>query len=262
MELITSTANPLIKHARALTERKQRRRSGEFFVEGLQPTGRALEAGWDVRRLIVCDELLTQPAARASVDDARERGIAVSFVSASVFATLSERDGPTGLAAIVAMPQRTLADVGEGTVVALDRASNPGNLGTIIRTADAAGAAGVVLLDESTDPYAPAAVKASMGSVFAVPVVPATSEQFAAWAGERRLPLVATSGYAAVSLWETELPQPCALLMGNEGDGLPQHWLDRADLRIKIPMTGTAESLNLAVATGVALYAIQRPVLG
>lgn len=260
-DLITSHSNPQVKRLRSLADRRHRRREGVFLVEGLQPVWRAVESGFDVEQLVVAPELLRQPDALAMVERERAAGTRVLEVSRDVFSDLTDRDGPTGLAASVRIPRRTLADVVAGPgalVVGLERVANPGNLGTVVRAADAAGAAGVVLMGECTDPWSPAAVKASMGSVFAVPVVATTTDAGLAWARGRGLRVLATSGYAATDLWDVDLAKGSFVLLGNEGDGLAEATLAAADERVRIPMTGTAESLNLAVAASVVLFEAAR----
>lgn len=260
-ELITSHANPQVKRLRSLADRKHRRREGSFLVEGLQPVWRAVESGFDVELLVVAPELLRQPDALEMVEEERARGTRVLEVSRDVFGDLTDRDGPTGLAAAVRIPRRALGDIPvgpEALVVGLERVSNPGNLGTIVRAADAAGASGVVLLGECTDPYAPAAVKSSMGSIFAVPVVAVPVADGLAWARDNGLRLLATSGYAAADVWDVDLTGGSLVLLGNEGDGLADATLAAADERVRIPMTGTAESLNLAVAASVVLFEAAR----
>ncbi len=144
--------------------------------------------------------------------------------------------------------------------MALHEVANPGNLGTIIRTADAAGAAGVILVGPCTDPFDPAAVKASMGAVFSVPVAAAADPAgFLSWCAGGGLTLAVTSGQPAGpgdhgTFWDAALPRPAVLLLGSEGAGLPPDLLAAGDVRLRIPMTGTAESLNLAVAAGILLY--------
>ena len=263
--MITSAANPLVKRVRLLAERKHRRQQGAFVVEGAQPVGRAFEAGWDVEVLIAAPGLLSETAS-AIVAAQQDRGIRVARVSAGLFGRISEREGPSGLAAIVRGGLTRLAGlpVHPGSVyVALHATGNPGNLGTIIRTADATGAAGVILIGDTADPFAPAAVKASMGSLFSVPVahVP-DAGTFFAWAHEAGIQVLATSSRADSDLWSTGYRPPLALLLGSEGAGLPADLLERASQRIRIPMTGTAESLNLAVAAGVMLYEVWRQVAG
>lgn len=262
MDLITSTANPTIKRARLLADRRHRRKEGAFLVEGGQPVWRAVEAGWPLEAIIVAPDLLRHPDARAMVADLRSRGTRVLDVTPEVFASLTDREGPGGIAAIVGIPHPQLADLTIGpddVVVICEHVGNPGNLGTIIRTADATGVTAVVTLGESTDPYSPAAVKASMGSLFALPVVAASIPDCLSWRQQQGLHLVATSGGATQLHWETEYPRPVGLLLGNEGEGLTDDMLAAADVTVRIPMTGTAESLNLSVAAAVMMYEVIRP---
>ena len=261
-ELITSAANPLIKRVRLLGDRRHRRREGAFVVRGVQPVWQAVEAGADVEVLIVAPGLLRDPAA-AMVAAQEAGGTRVVRVSAELFGRIGDRDGPAGLAAIVRQPDQSLAGLaaGPGSVfVALHEVANPGNLGTIIRTADAAGAAGVLLIGPCTDPFDPAAVKASMGAVFSVPVAAAPGPaEFLNWCARGAVTLAVTSGQPGGpgdpgTFWDAPLPRPVVLLLGSEGAGLPPDLLAAGDVRLRIPMTGTAESLNLAVAAGLVLY--------
>jgi RNA methyltransferase, TrmH family len=262
-ELISSAANPVIKRMRLLGDRKHRRREGAFVVEGIQPVWQAVEAGADVEVLVVAPDLLGSRAARM-VAGQEAAGTRVARVTAGLFARVSARDGPSGLAAIVRARVPGLASVPVGpdsVFIALHEVGNPGNLGTIIRTADAAGAAGVVLIGAAADPFDPAAVKASMGALFATPVATAGPAEFLAWAAGSGVTVVATSARARTSFWEAGYPRPLALLLGAEGAGLPDDLLAAGDLQVRIPMTGTAESLNLAVAAGLLLYQARRPDL-
>jgi RNA methyltransferase, TrmH family len=256
-ELITSATNPLIKRVRLLADRRHRRREGAFVVQGAQPVWQAVEAGAEIEVLITAPGLLREPAA-AMVAEQEERGVRVARLSESLFARIADREGPTGLAAIV---RGHIPGLGELTVrpdavfVALHEVANPGNLGTIIRTADAAGAAGVILIGHAADPFDPAAVKASMGALFSVPVAAeSSSSAFVEWCRGSGITIAATSAAGTGSIWDAEIPRPVAILMGSEGPGLPEDLLAASDIRLRIPMTGTAESLNLAVATGILLY--------
>jgi RNA methyltransferase, TrmH family len=255
--VITSAANPLMKRVRLLADRRHRRREGAFVVRGVQPVWQAVEAGADIEVLIVAPELLRGPAAKM-VAGQEARGVRVARLSAELFGRIADREGPPGLAAIVRKQAATLDQLAvrpDSVFAALHEVANPGNLGTIIRTADAAGAAGVILVGQSTDPYDPAAVKASMGAVFSVPVATvATAAEFLRWCREQGIAVAVTSGAGTGSLWETALPQPLAILFGSEGAGLPAELLAAGDLRLRIPMTGAAESLNLAAAAAVLLY--------
>jgi TrmH family RNA methyltransferase len=264
-EVISSAANPLIKRVRLLADRKHRRREGAFVVQGIQPVWQAVEAGADIETLIVAPDLLRPPAATAMVFDQEQQGLPVARVSADLFTRIADRDGPAGLAAIVRarpVPLAGLTATAGSVFAALHQVGNPGNLGTIIRTASAAGAAGVILIGPAADPYDPAAVKASMGALFDVPVAAATEAEFLAWAADQRVAVLAAALSGERTLWEAEFAPPLAILLGSEGEGLPASLLDRigppAGQRVRIPMTGTAESLNLAVAAGILLYEVRR----
>ncbi|HEX3491415.1 MAG TPA: RNA methyltransferase [Streptosporangiaceae bacterium] len=265
-EVISSAANPLIKRVRLLADRKHRRREGAFVVQGIQPVWQAVEAGADIETLIVAPDLLRPPAAAAMVFDQEQQGLPVARVSADLFTRIADRDGPAGLAAIIrarSVPLAGLTATAGSVFAALHQVGNPGNLGTIIRTASAADAAGVILIGPAADPYDPAAVKASMGALFDVPVVAAATEaEFLAWAADQRVAVLAAALGGERTLWEAEFAPPLAILLGSEGEGLPASLLDRigpaAGQRVRIPMTGTAESLNLAVAAGILLYEVRR----
>lgn len=261
-DVITSAANPLVKRVRLLADRKHRRRESAFVVQGIQPVWQAVEAGSDVEVLIVAPDLLRHPGAAAMVAAQEAAGIRVARLSGELFGRIADRDGPSGLAAIVRavpVPLASLAVSAGSLFAALHSAGNPGNVGTIIRTASAVGADGVILVGPCADPYDPVAVKASMGALFTVPVVTAASgAEFLAWARAGAVRVAATSARGSVTCWDADLRLPLAVLLGSEGTGLPAGLLDAADLRVAIPMTGSAESLNLAVAAGVVLYEVRR----
>jgi TrmH family RNA methyltransferase len=261
-DLITSAANPVVKRMRLLADRKHRRRESAYVVQGIQPVWQAVEAGAGIETLVVAPGLLRHEGAAAMVAAQEAAGVKVARLSDELFGRLADRDGPSGLAAIVRSGPRGLASLtaGPGAVfVAVHEAGNPGNLGTIIRTASAAGADGVILIGPSADPYDPAAVKASMGALFTVPVATAAAAgEFLDWTASRGIRVIAASGRAAVACWDAELEPPCALLLGSEGSGLPDDLIEAAGLQVAIPMTGTAESLNLAVAASILLYEVRR----
>ncbi len=261
-EVISSAANPVVKRVRALGDRKHRRREAAFVVQGIQPVWQAVEARADIEVLLVAPDLLRHRGALDMVDAQAAAGVPVARLTGELFGRISDRDAPTGLAAIVRGAPTTLGALTipvDAVFVALHTAGNPGNVGTIIRTASAAGAAGVILIGPSADPHDPAAVKASMGALFSVPVATVQSaREFLDWAVARAVCVAATSAGASVSCWDATWQLPLALLLGSEGSGLPAELLGAADLRVAIPMTGTAESLNLAVAAGILLYEVRR----
>ena len=208
--LISSAANPVVKRMRLLGDRKHRRREGAFVVEGIQPVWQAVDAGADVEVLVVAPELLDASPAAGMVAEQEAAGVRVARLTGELFARVSARDGPSGLAAIVRGRVPGLASLPvtpDAVFVALHEIGNPGNLGTIVRTADAAGGTGVVLIGAAADPFDPAAVKASMGALFAVPVARAADPaEFFAWAAGSAVTVVTTSAKARTSFWEARLP--------------------------------------------------------
>lgn len=259
MTLITSTANSRVREIRALRARKAREQSGLCYVEGIRAVGEAVQAGAEIETLVVAPRRLTSEFGQQLVVDAAEREVPILEVTTDVFRTLSDREGPQGLAAVV---RQRWADLGEIRLshgerwVALDAIADPGNLGTILRACDAAGARGVVLVGASTDPYDPAAVRAGMGAVFSRLVARASFEDLVAWAQLTGARLVGSSASGATDYREAAYGDPTVLLMGSEREGLSLEQRTACDELVRIPMLGRASSLNLAVATGILLYEV------
>lgn len=257
--MITSSANERIKQIRKLQERKERLESGLFYLEGLRIVGEAVDAGAAVETLVVAPELLKSEFGQKLVEDQTRRGTAVLEVSADVFRRMALKDGPQGIAAVVRqnwLPLSRARPQPGRPWIALDAVADPGNLGTILRTSDAAGGEGVILLDQSTDPYDPSAVRASMGALFDQKIVRASFDEFAAWKKAGEWSLVGTSDKAEQDYHTCRYPTALVILMGSERQGLlPQH-LALCDQVISIPMLGKSDSLNLAVATAVVLYEV------
>lgn len=256
-ELISSPSNPLLKRIRKLRQRKHRAEQRALFAEGIAPVWQAAESGVTFEVVVTAPDLLTSERARSLVSSLGERGVEVASVTGAAFESIAEREHPSGLGAIVSIPERTLDDVSLGAdalVVVLDEVGNPGNLGTVVRTADAAGAAAVVVAGASADPWHPGAVKASMGTVFSTPVVAAGLDEVLTWARREDLAIVATSAHGRVDHWDAEYPERCLLLFGSEATGLSDETLSAADEVVRIPQKGAASSLNLAVAAGIVIY--------
>jgi RNA methyltransferase, TrmH family len=210
---------------------------------------------------VVAPELLTSPFANELLQRERTAGAPVVEVSREVFASLSQKDGPQGLAAVVRQRWASLEEVRLGAPpgwVALVEPADPGNLGTILRTADAVGAAGLMLIGPSADPYDPAALRASMGAAFRVPLLRCSWEEFAAWKRAAGAFLLGAADSAPAHFQAAAYPQPLVLLMGSERHGLSPEQQALCDQLVSIPMRGRADSLNLAVATGVMLYELLR----
>ena len=262
---VTSLANPIVKDLKALTSKKEREASGAFLAEGLGFVLEALERGWTIRTLVYDREVRGQTPLQSAVAETLERGGQVLEATDKVLSAITRRDNPQAVIGVFEQRWQALdamAPEGDETLVALDRVRDPGNLGTIIRTADAAGASGVILIDECTDPFALETVRATMGSILVLPLVRCTSEQFLAWQERAGAQVVATHLSGAVDYRRVNYAErPVVLLMGNEQSGLPDSLAAAADQRVRIPQQGSAESLNLAVATAVMLFEARRHLL-
>ena len=258
--MITSSANDHIKALRKLDQAKDRRASGNFLAEGLKAVGQAFDSNSKIFELLVSPELLVSEYGLSLTDRALKQKIPLLELSPSVFATLARKEKPQGIAALIAQNwsdlRATSAQPGEFWV-ALESIQNPGNLGTILRTCDAVGASGVILLDDSTDPYDPAAVKASMGSIFTVPHFRADFSDLNGFL-ERSVDLkvMGTSDKALSSVFEVTFPSTILLLLGSERQGLSDDYVSLCSQMLRIPMEGACDSLNISVAAGVTLYQI------
>jgi TrmH family RNA methyltransferase len=262
---ITSTQNPRFKTLRSLRLRKYRQREGLFLIEGIRIVEEALTGGAPVETLVYATDLLVSQRAQALL----ERLVPARHLvlSGDLFRTLSQRDDPQGIAATVRIQDRTLADIpliDDLLVIVAYQLRDPGNLGTIIRTADAAGATGVVVVEPSVDLYDPQTVRATMGSLFALPIVRVPDGAvLPRWLDDVRsagLPLLVVSSSARATQlhYEADYRRPLVLLVGSERHGLPQPVRDSADIDVRLPMVGRATSLNAAAATAALVYEIVR----
>ena len=262
---ITSLANPIIKDIKALANKKERDETRSFIAEGLKLVIDAIELGWTIRTLVYAKAAKGKPL----VDQMAARTVAsgglVLEVNEKVLSSITRRDNPQMVVGVFEQRYANLRDmkpvVGE-TYVALDRVRDPGNLGTIIRTADAAGASGVILVGETTDPFSLETVRATMGSVFAMPLMRATVAEFVKWQKAAGVQLAATHLAGAVDYRTIDYrKKPVVLLMGNEQAGLPEELAREATALARIPQQGRADSLNLAIATGIMLFEARRHLL-
>ncbi len=256
---ITSFANPRIKDIKALALPKNRRQSGLFLAEGLKLVTDALASDWPMKTLIHAAEVGEQAAVQRAAATARARGADIISASTAVLAKIARRDNPQMVVGVfaqrLAAPDRIEP---RGTWVALEGVKDPGNLGTIIRTVDSVGAEGVILVGDCVDPFGVEAVRATMGSIFHVPIARVTADQFLrfrdGWPGS----VIGTHLSATADYRRADYRQPLLLMMGNEQSGLSDRLAGTADQLVRIPTAGRADSLNLAVATAVMLYEIHR----
>lgn len=261
---VTSLSNPIVKDMRALQLKKERARTGLFLAEGLKLVADAIEQDWPIRILAYAAKVKDQPMVARAAKAAVKRGALVLEVSEDVLEKISRRDNPQMVVAVFEQRLGRLDDIvlaGSTVWVALEGIKDPGNLGTIVRTVDSVGATGVILVGDTTDPFALEAIRATMGSIFQVPLVACDEAEFVAWKRRTGVTMVGTHLKGAVDYREPRYPEPCVLLMGNEQSGLPDDLAAACDRLVKIPMAGRADSLNLAVATAVTLYEMRRPRL-
>ena len=262
---ITSFRNPKVKYLRSLWQRKHREREGCFLVEGIRAVEEAMTCGAPVETLVYAPDLLVSERAQALVEQV-EPARRLSL-SGDVFRTLSDRDEPQGIAAVIRIEDRPLAVIplsGDLLVIVAHQLRDPGNLGAIIRTADAVGASGVVVVEPSVDLYDPQTVRATMGSLFVLPIVRLEDERtLSAWYKEIRaagLPLLvaASSAHGSQAHFDVDYRRPLVLLVGSERYGLPESVRQQADVLVRLPMVGRATSLNVSAATAALVYEIVR----
>jgi TrmH family RNA methyltransferase len=256
-----TTRNARFQQWRALLDnRTKRQRSGEFLVQGVRPITLAIQYGWPVRALLYDGEARLSRWASDTLDHTGATRVAMA---PELLAELGEKaEAPPELLAVVGMPDDDLARIPTAPdlpAVLFDRPTSPGNLGTLVRSADAFGAAGVIVAGHAADVYDPRAVRASTGSLFAVPTVRVPSPRpVLDWAAGLGIQLVGTDEHGDADLTEVDLTAPTLLLVGNETAGLSAAWRDACDRLARIPITGSASSLNAATAGGIALYEAAR----
>lgn len=262
---VTSLSNPIIKDIKALALKKHRDETRTFLAEGLKLVIDAQELGWTIRTLIYSKAGKGKPAVEQVAARTVASGGLVLEVSEKVMGSITRRDNPQMVSAVFEQrfhPLSALRPKPGETCVALDRVRDPGNLGTIIRTADAAGASGIILVGDTTDPFSLETVRATMGSLFAMPIARASIAEFLDWKKKGDARIVATHLAGAVDYRKIDYKsKPTILLMGNEQAGLPEELASQADALARIPQQGRADSLNLAVATAVMLFEARRHLL-
>jgi TrmH family RNA methyltransferase len=259
--LLTSTANPRIKAAVALRERRARDRAGQTLVDGARELRRALEAGVMIDEVFVCEPLLAGPDAKAILDMLTERQVPIQPVSEPLLTKLAFGDRAEGIVAVVRIPPLRLDDLRlphDPLLVVLEGVEKPGNLGAVLRSADGAGADAVILADVRTDPFNPNAIRASAGTIFSMPLAVANSADVGTWLRARSIRIVATRVQAADLYTDADLRGPVALAFGAETEGLSPAWTGSGIDAVRLPMQGVADSLNVSVSAAVVLYEARR----
>lgn len=257
--VITSLTNDTVKSVRALHAKKEREATGLFLAEGLKFIGEALDLKQAPRMLLVGQDARPHPLLDRAKAETRAAGGRVVTVTHAILEKISRRDNPQTVLGVFRQTYTPLDAIDPAAApcwIALEQVRDPGNLGTIIRTADAAGCGGVILIDDCVDPFSVEAVRATMGSVFAVTISRASSDEFLAWRARWPGSVIGTRLDATAGYRDGAVTRPALLLMGNEQAGLTDRLAAACDVNVKIPMRGRADSLNLAIATGIMAYAL------
>lgn len=256
-ESIQSRQNPRVKNLVKLREAAHRREQGLFLVEGQREIARAVAAGRALESLYVCAACLRCEGALALAEEVAGRGVPVFEVSEGVFEKVSLRQGPDGLLAVVRVWDTALDRVlpaNASLVLVVESIEKPGNLGALIRTAEAAGVDALVAADTATDIFNPNVVRASQGLLFHLPIAVCRARDALDCLQQRQFAIVAATLQGAVSPWSCAMDKPTALVMGSEKDGLSPLWLQAGTQRVLIPMRGQGDSLNVSAAAAVLLY--------
>ncbi len=258
---IASPSNPRIKATARLRYRRQRDATGLTLVDGAREVRRALEAGVDVVEAYICEPMLAGEDARAALDALASRDIATTPTSEAAFAKIAFGDRADGIVAIVRIASMRLDDLAlpdDPLVVVLEGVEKPGNLGAVLRSADGAGVDALIAASPRTDLMNPNAIRASAGTIFTVPIAAAPTDEVIAWLQGRRIPIMATLVDAETLYTDADLTGPVAVAFGSEAAGLTAAWRTEEITDIRLPMLGTADSLNVSVSAAVVLYEARR----
>ena len=258
---IESLQNPRVKAAVRLNEARERATQQRTLVEGYRPLLRAVENGYPLEEVYFCPTLFLGGNEPALLERAAQAGAGLIEVTEEALRKMATRNRPEGLLAVAPIVRRPLQSHQPGACgfyLIVERIERPGNLGTIFRSADAAGVEGIVICDPQTDAFNPEVIRASIGAVFSTPMFEARSADALAWCRRYGLQTVAATPHTERLYTAADFTQPLAIVVGAEKVGLSELWLTQADLRVRIPMLGQADSLNVATATTLLLYEVVR----
>ncbi|HET7281749.1 MAG TPA: RNA methyltransferase [Sphingomicrobium sp.] len=257
---VTAFSNSTVKLLRSLRDKKARKSEGLFLAEGLRILTEARDSGVLPEIIAFSPEGARHPLAAEIIAATETAGGDAIETSADILSKMSGKDNPQMVLGAYRQPETSLDRIERSKAplwIVAQALRDPGNIGTILRTGDAAGAGGLILIDESADPFSVEAVRASMGALFTQDIATARWPEFVSWLRSGEGQLVGTSLKASLDYLDAEYRQPCFLLIGNEQQGLPADYEAECDLRVKIPMAGRADSLNAAMATAVMAFAIR-----
>lgn len=259
---ITSLQNEKIKACVRLRERRERNETGLFLIEGYRELKRALDAGRKINELYVCPDFFLGENEKQLIDQADAKTYSCTK---EVFAKISYRDRPDGLLAIAPQKHLSLEDLAQilkgvknPFLLVAESIEKPGNLGTILRSCDAAGVHAVIVCDPTTDIHNPNVVRSSVGTLFTLPVLEADGDETLAFLKKHKIAVAAATPQASSEFTQADFSVPVAIAVGTEQYGLKNSWMTQADIAVRIPMFGVADSLNVASATTLLLYEVVR----
>jgi len=257
---VTAFSNTTVKRLRSLRDKKARREEGLFLAEGLRIIAEARDSGRLPEIIAFSPQGAAHPLAAQIIAAAEDADAEAIEVPPDLLSKMSGKDNPQMLLGAYRQPEAALAAIDRSAApiwICAQALRDPGNIGTILRTGDAVGAGGLILIDDCADPFSVEAVRASMGALFTQQIASARWPEFVSWLRGGEGQLVGTSLKATRDYLDATYEQPCFLLIGNEQQGLPQAYEDECDLLVKIPMAGRADSLNAAVAAAVMAFAVK-----
>ena len=254
---ITSTANPRVKAAAKLRNSAQRAEQGRFMINGVREIGRALDGGIALQEIYVCPEQCSDAEYRELLGRLEKTGAAQFEVSAAVFSVLAYGSRMEGVVAVAEFPQRGLKSLKlsqPAFVAVLEGIEKPGNVGAVVRSADGAGVSAMVVADAGSDLYNPNAIRASLGTIFTLPICAASSAETIAWLREQKLRIFAARVDGAIDYTQCDFTGPCAFVLGSEAEGLSDAWRGDDITSVRLPMRGAADSLNVSATAAVLFY--------
>jgi TrmH family RNA methyltransferase len=258
---LASPSNPRIKAAAALRDRRERDRTGLTLIDGAREVRRALESGVEVVEAFVCEPMLAGEDARAAINALRARGVSLTSTSEAAFGKVAFGERAEGLVAVVRAPSLALDDLrlpAEPLIVVIEGVEKPGNIGALLRSADGAGVDAVIAASPRTDLANPNVIRASAGTIFAIPMAAARTDEVLAWLLGRGIRVVAARVDAGRAYTDTDLTGSIAIVVGSEAEGLTDAWRASGIEPIHLPMLGIADSLNVSVSAAVLAYEARR----
>lgn len=248
--MITSKSNPKIKNVVKLQKSSERREQNRIIIEGRREIERAVACGFVIDTLFICNDILSEPATGIQANVVEE-------VTLEVFEKIAYREGSDGLLAVAIPKYAELKDFKpkeNPLIIVLETVEKPGNLGAVMRTADAAGVDAVIIADPRTDLFNPNAIRASIGTIFSVPLFACSSEECICWLKSNNIKIYCTYLKASIDYLEADFREGSAIVMGTESTGISDIWVEAADQNLIIPMNGIADSLNVSVTAAIVVF--------